>query len=381
MRVEINKDRIKYLLALYKMSADDLLSLLNEGRKRLLSKDVLQGDTMDVSLLKKIDAIFQKGLNFYCDFSSLKPTASSSVFFRKSQFNTELARESVRVVHEFETLKQTIDSYNKLSRFHIESSVEHCTTEDSPMDIAMKAREYFYPGKINDDRAFLKALIGQCAEQGIFVFEYVETWNKKEKTNMDGFFLKPNMIVLKHQKNYKREIFTLAHELGHYMLDVEEVDQENLMLMDDGEISKIEKWCNDFAYYFIMGEVAKELNVQVSHVGADTDHYEYVAELSKQAHISRLAIYTRLYVDGKMTFANYDTVRNELAEEYRQRQEREKAERENKKSFGRTPKPIISPLYLRTMQYAYFKGVVNEIDFCTRLHIKPDQFEKTIWQQ
>ena len=165
MRIEINKDRINYLLALYKMSADDLLSLLNEGRKRLLTKDVLQGDSMDISLLKKIDAIFQKGLNFYCDFSSLKPTASSSVFFRKSQFNTELARESIRVVHEFETLKQTIDSYNKLSRLNVESSVKHCTTDDNPFDVALKAREYFYPGVIKEDRAFLKALIGKCAEQ------------------------------------------------------------------------------------------------------------------------------------------------------------------------------------------------------------------------
>lgn len=381
MRIEINKDRINYLLALYKMSADDLLSLLNEGRKRLLTKDVLQGDSMDLSLLKKIDAIFQKGLNFYCDFSSLKPTASSSVFFRKSQFNTELARESIRVVHEFETLKQTIDSYNKLSRLNVESSVEHCTTDDNPFDVALKAREYFYPGVIKEDRAFLKALIGKCAEQNIFVFEYVETWNKKEKTNMDGFFLKPNMIVLKHQKNYKREIFTLAHELGHFMLDVEEVDQENLMMMEHGEANRIEKWCNDFAFYFMMGEAAKELDAQVDHSDAETDyHYAYVAELSKQEHISRLAIYTRLYVDGKMTYGDYDKVRAGLAEEYRLKQEREKREQENKKSFGRTPKPIVSPLFLRTMQHAYFKGVINETIFCTRLNIKPDQFEKTLWQ-
>ena len=86
----------------------------------------------------------------------------------KSQFNTELARESVRVVHEFETLKQTIDSYNKLSRLNIELSVEHCTVDDNPFDVALKAREYFYPGVIKEDRAFLKALIGKCAEQNIF---------------------------------------------------------------------------------------------------------------------------------------------------------------------------------------------------------------------
>ena len=52
----------------------------------------------------------------------------------------------------------------------------------------------------------------------LFVFEYIETWNKKEKTNIDGFYLKPNVIVLKHHKHYKREIFTLAHELGHCLL-------------------------------------------------------------------------------------------------------------------------------------------------------------------
>ena len=31
MKVEINKKRLEYLLALYKMSVDDLLSLLNKG--------------------------------------------------------------------------------------------------------------------------------------------------------------------------------------------------------------------------------------------------------------------------------------------------------------------------------------------------------------
>lgn len=35
MKVEINKKRLEYLLALYKMSVDDLLSLLNKGRKRI----------------------------------------------------------------------------------------------------------------------------------------------------------------------------------------------------------------------------------------------------------------------------------------------------------------------------------------------------------
>ena len=45
----------------------------------------------------------------------------------------------------------------------------------------------------------------KIADHGIFVFEYIETWNKKEKTNIDGFYLKPNVIVLKHHKQHINE--------------------------------------------------------------------------------------------------------------------------------------------------------------------------------
>lgn len=37
------------------------------------------------------------------------------------------------------------------------------------------------------------------------------------------------MIVLKHHKHYKREIFTLAHELGHCLLGIEEVESVDMM--------------------------------------------------------------------------------------------------------------------------------------------------------
>ena len=65
------------------------------------------------------------------------------------------------------------------------------------------------------------------ATKNIMVFEFIETWNKKEKANIDGFYLKPNLIVLKRHQSFSREIFTLAHELGHYLLDEEEIEEIN----------------------------------------------------------------------------------------------------------------------------------------------------------
>lgn len=380
MKVEFNINRINYLLALYKMSMEEMVSLLNEGRKRLVKASDVCGKEIDLALLKRIDKLFDKGLSFYFDYSPLQTSAGSSVFFRKSEFGTDLNKESIHVVHRFETLKQALDAYNKLSRLNVTCDIEHCSINDDPIEVARKARELFYPGQLKDSRKFLVELISKCAEYNVFVFEYVETWNKKDKTNIDGFFLRPNMIVLKHHKHYKREIFTLAHELGHCYLGEEEVEQVDMMSIDaNTKINSVERWCNDFAYYFVMGEKAREL-ASIETVDASNDYcFDFVAALSAETHISRLAIFTRLYLERKMTYASYSNVRAELVGQYQLRLEAEKQKNEGKKG-GMTPKPIISPLFLKIMQYAYFKGVINEGTFCSKLNINPSKFEKTLWQ-
>lgn len=380
MQIEINKERISYLLALYKMSVSDLLSILNEGKKKIVGINQISDNLIDLNILKRIDKIFDKGLSFYQDFSPLSQNASNSVFFRKTSFGTELNRESIRIVHSFENLKQALDAYNKLSRLQLNSDIEHYSINDDPMEIAIKARKIFHPGNIRDVRKFLMAFIGKCADNGIYVFEYIETWNKKDKTNIDGFYLQPNMIVLKRHNHYKREIFTLAHELGHCLLGKEEI--ESVDMIDVGQRTKhddIEKWCHDFAYMFIMG-VDADVFDNIDNVDASNDYYfDYITKLSAQTHISRLAIFTRLYLDKKISYANYNYIKNELSEGYRISQEQAKIKNAGKKG-GMTPKPIISPLFLRTMQYAYFKGIVNESTFCSRLCIKPTRFEKVLWQ-
>ena len=127
-----------------------------------------------------------------------------------------------------------------------------------------------------------------------------------------------------------------------------------------------------------MGEAAKKLEI-ISKVNADNDYYmDYISNISNQTHISKLAIFTRLYIDKKMTFNQYDIIKNNLIREYQERKEKESLQKE--KRFGMSPKPILSPLFLKSMQYAYFKGIVNEMTFCKRLNIKPEKFEKILWQ-
>jgi Zn-dependent peptidase ImmA (M78 family) len=377
-KVKINKERIEYLLALYHMSVDGLLSLLNTGRKKLIRMEQLCGDTIELGLLKKIDKVFDKGLLFYQDYTPLQPTANNSVFFRKSTFGTELNMESIRTVQRFETLKQAIDAYNRLSRLSVESKLEHYTVKDNPMQVAKCVRKELYPKNSKNARALLVGLIRTCADNGLFVFEYVETWNKKEKSNIDGFYLQPNMIVLKHHRNYKREIFTLAHELGHYLLRQEEIEPVDVKDISQAyEKNTTERWCNDFAYSFIMGDACSVLE-EIHTVDATHDyHMDAIADLSNKMHISRMALYIRLYIDKKVSYNNYRTICAELEREHHDRVEQNRA---TPKKGGVTPRPILSPLFLKSMQHAYFRGVVNEKTFCSRLNVKPANFEKYLWQ-
>lgn len=378
MKVEINKKRLEYLLALYKMSVDDLLSLLNKGRKRITGAADISGDSIDLGVLKRIGEIFDKEVSFFQDYSKLSTNASSSIFFRKTSFGTELNLESIRTVNRFESLKNALDAYNKLSQLDVKFDIEHYTLQDDPKTVAVRARDFFYPGETVNHRQFLVKMIEKIADHGIFVFEYIETWNKKEKTNIDGFYLKPNVIVLKHHKHYKREIFTLAHELGHCLLGIEEVESVDMMdISAQTSYSDVERWCNDFAYQFIMGQEAETL-ANIACVDSRNDYcIDLFKAISARTHISRLALYTRMYIDRKISYSSYSNVKSELAEEYRRREEQEKLKNSEKRG-GRTPKPIISPLFLKTMQYAYFNGVVNETTFCSRLNVKPANFEKGV---
>ena len=112
---QINSKRLDYLLALFGMSKEDLLSSLNKDRKRPFSIEDIYGDEIKISLLKQIDKIFHKGIPFYLDFSPIDTSQKTKVFFRKSRFQSILTMEDKRIVDSYESLKVLLDSYRTLT--------------------------------------------------------------------------------------------------------------------------------------------------------------------------------------------------------------------------------------------------------------------------
>ena len=364
------------------MTVNELLSMVSEGLKIPITQDEIFTNEIKINYLKRIDKIFNKGLHFYLDPKSPEISKDASIFFRKSKFGIDLNLGARKIVNKFEELKISLSAIAKLAELNLERTIPIYNLQQNPKNIALQLRKELYPEFNSIPKEFLRSLIGKLAEKNILVFEFVETWNKKEKTNIDGFFLNPNVIVLKRQqKSFRRELFTLTHELGHFLLNKENVEQLDIKNIANTKISAIERWCNDFAYFFLVGDYDKYLESITKADSTNDYHFKTIEYVSNNTHLSKIALFTRLLFRKKVSQNNYNIIKDDFEEQYRVRQEEDKIKRELEKQQGikprgSTPKPINSPLLVSTIQTAFYEGIINEYDACKTLNSNKCQFFK-----
>lgn len=364
------------------MTEGELLLSINKDLKKHISREEIFSDRIDPVNLKRIDKVFNKGLHYYLDPKSPEPSRDASIFFRKTEFGTDLNIGARKIVNQFEEFKISLSSLAKLAELNINRrlpkfSIKH----DNPRAVAGQLRPSLYPEFCSIKRDFLKALISKFAEENILVFEFVETWNKKETANIDGVFLSPNVIVLKrHQDAFRREIFTLIHELGHYLLEEEEIEQVDVINIANTKSSLVEKWCNDFAYYFLIGKL--ESDIESIDMADESNDYMFglIEKISSETHLSKLALFTRLLLNHKISFSNYNLVKADFEEQYTKKKEEDRIKRESEKldgikQRGSAPKPINSPLLITTIQAAFYEGLISEYDASRTLNTSMAKLE------
>lgn len=373
MTLSINIERLDYLLSLYGLSREELCGRISVGRKNPIDESEIFADEIKLSHLKKIDKLFEKGINYYLDPSDPPRNKEASVFFRKTQFNSKLNFGSHKVVNQFETFSNRLQGLASLSEIEIKRLFRLYTIAQDPQLVAMEIRDAVYPQFSRDPKNFLKNFIDNLSAKNIFVFEFVETHNKTDKANIDGFFIKPNVIVLKRQKYLKREIFSLAHELGHYLLNEEEVEEIKPEGSNQSANSnKVETWCNEFAFNLLAGGYGKVID-ELSNATARNDyHHKFVNQISQKTHLSTLAIYTRLLMNDKISNASYPHIRKDIKVHIKEAEEKERSK--SPEHFG-VAKAINAPLTVSTVQAAYHNGLINEYEVSKALNIKPEKLE------
>ncbi len=70
--ISINIERINHLLKLYKLEKEEFLLLVSKGLKKKFTGEEVFKREIKTSLLKKIDKVFGKGLNYYLDPKQLR---------------------------------------------------------------------------------------------------------------------------------------------------------------------------------------------------------------------------------------------------------------------------------------------------------------------
>ena len=136
-------------------------------------------------------------------------------------------------------------------------------------------------------------------------------------------------------------------------------------------INDTEKWCDKFAFALLIGGAQSQLkNIPVDAISLGNS---VIQKISKQQHLSRLALFTFLVNSEKISWSHYNALKKDLEQEYKNNRQQQKLEIQKNKELGieprgTSPKPIVSPLVRNIYISAYFEGLVNEyqiLEKCT----------------
>ena len=405
MEFELNPERFNYMLDLFGLTKDEFITRLNEGRKRevlnlnRLNLILQKKEKITYSVLKKIDEIFKQGLTWYISQRELPRRQKSSIFFRKDSFNTSLNLESRKLVSSYEDLKFEIQVLCKQINFKPKRIIKEYKLSDNPETVGKEIRENFDDiqedlikksiiKNSGTDRDYLESLIRVFEHFNIFVFEHVDRNKKPDKLIIfNGFFMLPNIIVIKRQQRYlRREIFTLLHEFAHYLLNIEEID-ENVETNDFESQNTVEQWCSTFAYSFLIKDHEKEFSLLKSASSENNFFNKEIKDLRDKTRLSEFALYTRLRIENRISKSDYYKIKNEIIKNIQEKEQEEKikldeerllAEKQGKKMFVSMPKEIKSNLFEEIVKINYFAGNITETELREHLKIKANKLTEEV---
>lgn len=396
----LNSNRMKYLLLLYDLKDTELLDKLNSNKRKItvdiLTDRLYNHKEVNLAFLKKLDKIFGKGLVWYISERDID-AKESSIFLRKDKFNSDLNFSARKIINQFEEQKLDIQLLSKLINYNLDRELDQYSIYNNVKNVkdeiiakfTEKTEELISKKEIKlriiNDRDYLEKLIRIIESFNVFVFEFIEHKKTKEKSNFSGFFMKPNVIVIKRQQKYmRREIFTLMHEFAHYLIATEEIDE-----LEDNKLNKsnIENWCNDFAFDFLINDYYTEFN-NLTLANKENNYYEEeINELYIKTHLSKTAFYTRLLKEKKISTDDYNEIyskiqesidKEEIDKKLKDQAIAELTKQDKVKHFG-VQKPIQSNLFADILRFNYFEGNIDKGKICKYLKIKGEKFDDFIY--
>ncbi len=139
--------------------------------------------------------------------------------------------------------------YNNLN-LRKEANIERYSIKTNPKEIAENERKKFFDldNQLQSKTKYdvLRKFRTQVEDNNILVMQFPF----EDIRGLSLIDKNPYIIVLNSKDDPTSRIFTLFHEYAHILLGINELDEDSNYSSSD----KIEKWCNNFASYFLISD-------------------------------------------------------------------------------------------------------------------------------
>ena len=352
--MDILPQRVRYIKRLYGLSEEGLCAMLNQGlaaEDQLTPDKLFAGEATPVQVDRLVE-VSGKHLGFWAMPFPATGHCYSSILYRKHRFNCDLTHQDrMLVVREEDNAIRLIDTCKEL-RLRLSRKLPRFNVRQKPSLAAYKTRDLLEIGaEYASPRTFLEDLVARLSNHNIVINEHIDPKGKRRQTNLAGFFIKTRTIVFKRNRRRSQELFTLAHELGHYMLGDEDIDALSL----NGNLKGEERWCNDFAFHLILGpERVQELDTVTDMQMHDA--LGVIARFADRHHVSSLALYYYFRRTGRISQAEYEEKENQI----------KTASKKRRSLPISNILPLVSPLELDILRQACEWSILREHEVIRR---------------
>ena len=365
----VNGDIIRWAREFYNMSPDEAARAIGVDVIRYMNwEDGTESPTY--AKLKKISDVFRKPSAVF--FFSEPPQLPSIKGDLRTLSDEVVNSFSKNVIIQFEKAKAYQLSLQELYGESKESII--AKRNSFPKDIDQLCdffrKKLEFPISVQKARRNTKVVFEIFREKfydlGIYVFKDAFKDNR-----ISGICINDDrvpVIIINNSMSFARQNFTLFHELYHLISDTsgaEIIRDDYYVDLDDNQI-EIERACDTFANAFLvpMDDFKKELKKKP----LDEDRIE---ELSKLYSVSKEAIMYKLYKMGKMTSAEYKSLKEFFYGDAIRNGYKSK-EQSGGGNHYYTQLSYLGPRYAGDVFKEYFSGRIDSIQASEMLQSKID---------
>ena len=302
----INLERIRSSAAAHQLSLESLFNKLNIADSTLTSLNE-SSSGLTYTQLNRIAKHLNRGVLYFMESGQVEESSLQSPQFRSLQNQKPELSRRVRII--IENIERYRNIYISLKENIQDNAAPFSPGQisENPEEAAIAARNWL---KINPDNSFTDTR-NAIENANILVFRsngYAGQWQLPAEDDVLGFSLYFDLlpiIFVRKQDNEARQLFTLAHELGHLLLHEDHfIDGEREF--SSSLITEVE--ANSFAGHFLVPtEFLQEIEDRLKPSSA-TDYSSWLDTYAKRWAVSTETILRRLLDVGRLTeseYANY----------------------------------------------------------------------------